>query len=473
MGKPTGFMEFARQDPPKRPARERIHDYHEIEELLSPEELQTQAARCMDCGIPYCHSYGCPVQNIIPDWNDMVYRGQWRKALEILHATNNFPEFTGRICPAPCETACTLSINQPPVTIRQIEKQIVERGWQEGWIAPQKASRRSKRKVAVIGSGPAGLAAAQQLARMGHEVVVYEKADRIGGLLRYGIPDFKLDKSVIDRRLEQMRAEGVVFEAGVDVGRDISAAYLRRTFDAVILAAGSRVPRDLPIPGRELAGIHFAMDYLTRSNRKVAGDDIPDAEDINAYKKKVLVIGGGDTGADCVGTARRQGAMEIHQVEILGEPPVSRDEGSPWPSWPQILRTSSSHEEGCQRSWSVMSKEFIGVDGQVKKVRCAKVNWIDDGKSCRPEEAPGTEFELEADLVLLAMGFVHPEKGPLVEDFGLKTDARGNIVTDEKLATSDPMVFAAGDCALGASLVVRCIMQGRRAAESADAILRP
>ena len=472
MGKPTGFMEFTRQDAPKRPAKERIHDYHEIEELLPEEQLRDQAARCMDCGIPYCHSYGCPVQNVIPDWNDMVYRGQWRKALEILHSTNNFPEFTGRICPAPCETACTLSINQPAVTIRQIEKQIAERGWREGWIKPQRAPRPSRKKVAVIGSGPAGLAAAQQLARKGHEVVVYEKADRIGGLLRYGIPDFKLDKTVIDRRLEQMKSEGVVFEAGVDAGRDVSVAYLRRTFDAVILAAGSRVPRDLPIPGRELEGIHFAMNYLTQSNRKVAGDDIPEAEAINAYKKKVLVIGGGDTGADCVGTARRQGAVEIHQVEILGEPPVSRGEGNPWPYWPQILRTSSSHEEGCQRSWSVMSKEFIGVDGRVKKVRCAKVNWIDDGKSCRPEEAPGTEFELEADLVLLAMGFVHPEKGPLVEDFGLETDARGNVVTDEKLATSDPMVFAAGDCAMGASLVVRCIHQGRLAAESADALLK-
>jgi glutamate synthase (NADPH/NADH) small chain len=472
MGKPTGFMEFARQDSPKRPPRERVLDYREIEQELPEEDLRRQAARCMDCGIPYCHAHGCPVMNVIPDWNDMVYRGQWRKALELLHATNNFPEITGRICPATCETSCTLSINQPAVTIRQIERAIVEKGWREGWIVPQKAAQPSGKKVAVIGSGPAGLAAAQQLARLGHEVVVYEKADRIGGILRYGIPDFKLEKSVIDRRLEQMEAEGVVFEESVNVGVDLSAGYLRRTFDAVVMATGSRVPRDLSVPGRDLGGIHFAMSFLTQQNRRVAGDVIPPGDEITAFQKKVLVIGGGDTGADCVGTARRQGAVEIHQVEILDQPPEDRSEDNPWPDWPQILRTSSSHEEGCSRSWSVMTREFLGEEGTVKKVRCARVAWVEKGSACVPEEVGGSEFEIEADLVLLAMGFVHPEHGPLLEDLLLEKDNRGNIVVSADLAATAPMVFAAGDCAMGASLVVRCIRQGREAAESVDAALR-
>jgi len=472
MGKPTGFMEFPRQDPPKRAAKERVHDYREIEQALSEADLRRQAARCMDCGIPYCHAHGCPVENLIPDWNDMVYRGQWRKALELLHATNNFPEITGRVCPAPCETSCTLSINQPAVTIRQIEKQIVERGWEEGWIRPRKAPRKTGRRAAVIGSGPAGLAAAQQLARFGHEVVVYEKDDRVGGILRYGIPDFKLEKWIIDRRLEQMSAEGVLFERSVDVGTDISAGYLRRTFDAVILATGSRVPRDLPIPGRELKGIHFAMGFLAQQNRRVAGDVIGPEEEVTAFKKKVVVIGGGDTGADCVGTSRRQGSAEIHQIEILDQPPAERGGDNPWPDWPQILRTSSSHEEGCRRSWSVVTKEFLGEEGMVEKVRCARVEWVDEGGACRPREVPGSEFELEADLVLLAMGFVHPEHGPLVKDLALERDGRGNLAVSKDLAATAPMVFAAGDCALGASLVVRCINQGRLAAASADRFLR-
>ncbi len=472
MGKPTGFMEFARQDAPKRPAKERIHDYREIEQMLPEEDLRRQAARCMDCGIPYCHAHGCPVENLIPDWNDMVYRGQWRKALELLHATNNFPEITGRVCPAPCETSCTLSINEPAVTIRQIERQIAERGWQEGWTVPQPATHKSGRRAAVIGSGPAGLAAAQQLARRGHEVVVYEKADRIGGILRYGIPDFKLEKWVIDRRLEQMKAEGVFFETKVDAGADISAGYLRRSFDAIVLAAGSRVPRDLTVPGRELKGIHFAMDYLTQQNRRVAGDSIPPGEEISAFKKKVLVIGGGDTGSDCVGNARRQGAMEIHQIEILDQPPDERAGNNPWPDWPLILRTSSSHEEGCRRTWSVATRDFVGEEGAVKKVRCAKVKWIDENGACRPQDVSGSEFEIAADLVLLAMGFVHPEHGPLIGDMGLETDGRGNVVDDEGLAATAPAVFAAGDCAMGASLVVRCISQGRRAAAAADRFLR-
>jgi NAD(P)H-dependent glutamate synthase small subunit len=468
MGKPTGFMEFERQDAPKRPAKERIHDYREIERVLPEEDLRRQASRCMDCGIPYCHAHGCPVKNFIPDWNDMVYRGQWRKALELLHCTNNFPEFTGRVCPASCETSCTLSINQPAVTIRQIERQIAERGWEEGWIPPQPAAQKSGRKVAVIGSGPAGLAAAQQLARMGHETVVYEKADRVGGILRYGIPDFKLEKWIIDRRLEQMAAEGVIFETSVDAGRDVSAAYLRRTFDAIVLATGSRVPRDLPIPGRELGGIHFAMDFLTQQNRRVAGDVIDGEEEITAFRKKVLVIGGGDTGADCVGTSRRQGAAEIHQIEILDEPPAERSEDNPWPNWPLILRTSSSHEEGCSRSWSVMTKEFVGEAGMVRKVRCVKVSWVEKEGACVPQEVPNSEFVLKADLVLLAMGFVHPEHGPLLGDLALETSGRGNITVSKEMAATAPLVFAAGDCAMGASLVVRCINQGRLAAAAAD-----
>jgi len=472
MGKPTGFMEFERQDAPKRPAKDRIHDYREIEQNLPEEELRRQAARCMDCGIPYCHAHGCPVSNLIPDWNDMVYRGQWRKALELLHATNNFPEITGRICPATCETSCTLSINQPAVTIRQIERQIVERGWEEGWITPQLSSHRTGKRVAVIGSGPAGLAAAQQLVRRGHDTVVYEKADRIGGILRYGIPDFKLEKAVIDRRLEQMAAEGVIFETSVDAGKDVSGTYLRRSFDAIVLATGSRVPRDLPIPGRDLAGVHFAMDFLTQQNRRVAGDILHGEEEITAFRKKVLVIGGGDTGADCVGTSRRQGASVIHQIEILDEPPMQRAEENPWPDWPLILRTSSSHEEGCSRSWSVMTKEFVGEEGAVKSVRCVKVEWVEGNGACVPREVPNSGFELEADLVLLAMGFVHPEHGSLVKDLELEIGERGNVAVSKNLAASAPLVFAAGDCAMGASLVVRCINQGRLAAASADRLLR-
>jgi NAD(P)H-dependent glutamate synthase small subunit len=471
MGKPTGFMEFERQDSPKRPAKERIHDYREIEQSLPEDELRRQASRCMDCGIPYCHAHGCPVKNLIPDWNDMVYRGQWRKALELLHATNNFPEITGRVCPATCETSCTLSINQPAVTIRQIEREIVERGWGEGWITPQPASHKSGKRVAVIGSGPAGLAAAQQLVRSGHDTVVYEKADRIGGILRYGIPDFKLEKSVIDRRMEQMAAEGVIFETSVDAGKDVSGTYLRRSFDAIVLATGARVPRELPVPGRDLKGIHFAMEYLTQQNRRVAGDIIDSDEEITAFRKKVLVIGGGDTGADCVGTSRRQGATEIHQIEILDEPPKGREEDNPWPNWPLILRTSSSHEEGCSRSWGVMTKEFVGEEGAVKKVRCAKVGWVQENGACVPQEVSGSDFEMEADLVLLAMGFTQPEHGPLLSDLALETDGRGNVVVSKDLAATAPLVFAAGDCAMGASLVVKCISQGRLAAVSADRFL--
>ena len=473
MVKPTGFMEYDREEPPHRPVPERVRDSHEIEELLPEGRINTQAARCMDCGIPFCHAYGCPVKNRIPDWNDMVHRRHWRKALDLLHATCNLPEITGRVCPAPCEAACTLAINLPPVTIRHIELQIVEHGWREGWIRPEKPDFRTGKRVAVIGSGPAGLPAAQQLARRGHEVVVFEKADRIGGLLRYGIPDFKLEKWVIDRRLEQMRAEGVVFEAGVNAGVDVSAAYLRRTFDAIVLTTGATVPRDLPIPGRDLKGIHFAMDFLTRQNKAIAGDAIPAEERISAGGKRVVVIGGGDTGSDCIGTSRRQGAASITQIELLPKPPENRSLANPWPTWPVILRTSSSQEEGCEREWSVQTKAFLGEDGRVKKLRCVELDWSEPDAGGRRSfrEIPGSEFEIPAELVLLAMGYVHVEHGPLVRDLGVKTDSGGNLVTEGNFMTTVPGVFGAGDSVTGASLVVRAIDLGRRAAEGVDRYL--
>lgn len=475
MADPTGFMTITRQEPPKRSVKERVHDYLEIEQPLLVHQLEQQAARCMDCGIPYCHTFGCPLRNLIPDWNDMVYMKQWRKALDLLHATNNFPEFTGRICPAPCEPACTLSINQSPVSIKHIELQIVERGWEKGWIQPEPAGFKTGKKVAIIGSGPTGLAAAQQLARCGHDAVVFERADRIGGILRYGIPDFKLEKQIIDRRLEQMRREGVVFETDVDAGVDISVRYMKRTFNATLIAAGARVPRDLLIPGRDLKGIHYAMEFLSRQNRRNAGETIPlEDSKLTATGKKVVVIGGGDTGSDCIGTSRRHGANRIYQLEILPEPPKERAPDNPWPTWPVILRTSTSHEEGCERMWSVNVKEFIGENGQVKKLRGAKLEWSAPDAAGRrtPKEIPGSQFELEADLVLLAMGFIHVEHGALVKDFQLATDERGNIIVDPSLMTSASGIFAAGDSVLGASLVVRAMDQGRRAAEAIDAYLK-
>jgi len=469
MGKPTGFLLYERQDPPKRPVAERVRDYQEIELRLPAPQLEVQAARCMDCGVPFCHSFGCPVQNLIPDWNDMVYRKQWRKALDLLHATNNLPEVTGRVCPAPCEAACTLSINQRPVAIRQIELQIIERGWERGWVQPEPAPVRTGRRMAIIGSGPTGLAAAQQLARRGHEVVVFEKADRPGGILRYGIPDFKLEKWVIDRRIEQMRSEGVVFETRVEAGRDVSVRYLRRTFDAILLAAGARTPRDLRIPGRELGGIHFAMRFLTQQNRRNAGDTIPPDEAISAAGKSVVVIGGGDTGADCIGTARRQGARDIVQIELLPEPPAGRPPDNPWPTWPRTLRSSSSHEEGCKRLWSIGTREFVG-EGRVQKLRCVRLEWGPPDASGRSSfrEVPASEFELPADLVLLAMGFTRIEHGPLIEDLGVEVTDRGVVKVDADYRTSAEGVFAAGDSVLGASLVVRAIYLGRQAAAAMD-----
>ena len=470
MAKHTGFMEYTREDAPKRSVTLRIHDFKELEQPLPQDRLQKQAARCMDCGIPHCHVYGCPVQNRIPDWNDLVYRDQWQKALEVLHSTDNFPEFTGRVCPAPCEAACTLAIDKAPVSIRQIELQIIERGWREGWIKPEPAPFKSGKKVAIVGSGPAGLAAAQQLARSGHEVVVFERADRIGGLLRYGIPDFKLEKWVIDRRLEQMQKEGVIFETRVQVGKDISARYLQRTFDAIIITAGATEPRDLKIPGRNLAGVHFAMDFLTQQNKINAGDEIPQESRICAKDKHVVVIGGGDTGSDCVGTSKRQGAAHITQIELLQMPRLERTPENPWPTWPQILRTSSSQEEGCSRDWSISTKEFIGQDGQVKNIKATKLNWSepDENGKCKVDEIPDSEFSINADLVLLSAGFVHVEHGSLVKDFDLKLDERGNITTDVNNMTSVEGVFAGGDAATGASLVVRAIHQGRQAAKGAN-----
>ncbi|MDZ7370397.1 MAG: glutamate synthase subunit beta [candidate division KSB1 bacterium] len=468
MAKATGFLEYKREEAPKRLVHQRIKDFREFELLLSRDKLTRQAARCMDCGVPSCHAYGCPVLNRIPDFNDLVYRGHWRRALEVLHSTNNFPEITGRVCPAPCEAACTLAYNDEAVTIKQIELQIIERGFEEGWVQPEPANYRSGKKVAVIGSGPAGLAASQQLARRGHEVVLFEKADRIGGILRYGIPDFKLEKHILDRRLEQLIAEGVRFETGVEAGKDVSARYLRRSFDAIILTLGAGIPRDLNIPGRELQGIHFAMDFLTQQNRRIAGDKIAEPE-ISAAGKHVVVIGGGDTGSDCVGTSVRQGARSVTQIELLPKPPAERLPRNPWPEWPNILRTSSSHQEGCTREWAVLTREFIGKDGRVSALRAIRLEWYrDENGRFQYREIQGSEFELPADLVLLATGFLHVEHGPLVQDLNLKLDGRGNLVVDRQWMTSEPGVFAAGDAVRGPSLVVHAIYQGRQAAAAVE-----
>jgi glutamate synthase (NADPH/NADH) small chain len=473
MGKATGFLDFQRKSISYLPAQERIGHYREFTQLQPEEELARQGGRCMDCGIPFCHALGCPVYNLIPEWNDLVYRGKWREAFERLEMTNSLPEITGRICPAPCETSCTCSINIAPVTIKQIELAIIEKAFASGWAIPRPPLCDTGKRVAVIGSGPAGLAAAQQLRRAGHAVTLFEKADTIGGILRYGIPDFKLEKRILDRRLEQMKAEGVTFETNVSVGDDISVRYLRRQFGIVLLTMGAGDPRDLQVPGRGLDGIHFAMPYLTQSNRFVAGQ-VKEHEIIHAREKTVLVIGGGDTGSDCVGTAHRQGARKVYQYEILPKPREWNEPWNPeWPAWPQILRTSSSHEEGCERDWNILTKQFGGRDVKVEQGHFTRVEWKKDASGqMKMVEIPGSEFSLKIDLVLLAMGFVHVEHGKLLEDLGVAFDNRGNIKTGSDYATSVPGVYAAGDAGTGASLVVRAIYHGREAARSIDAKLR-
>ncbi len=466
MGKVTGFMEHTRELPTRRPPTERVQDYFEIYLPFPEENVRTQGARCMDCGVPFCHT-GCPLNNLIPDWNDLVYHGRWREAIRQLHATNNFPEFTGRICPAPCEASCVLGINEPPVTIKQIEKTIVDRGFEEGFIKPEPPAVRTGKKVAVIGSGPAGLAAAQQLARAGHTVTVFEKNDRIGGLLRYGIPNFKMEKHLIDRRLEQMRAEGVTFQTNAHVGVNVSVEDLRREYSAILLAGGAEWPRDLKVPGRDLKGIHFAMDFLPQQNRRCEGDTVPDLQAILATGKRVIIIGGGDTGADCLGTSHRQKAASVTQFELLPKPPDSRAPHTPWPLWPMQLRVESSHEEGGLRDWSVSTVSFTGDDqGNVKQLHGVRV-----GPAPAFTPQPGTEFTLEADLVLLAMGFMGPVKSGLIDQLGVKLDQRGNVETNENHMSSVPGVFAAGDMRRGQSLVVWAIAEGRKAARGMDMYL--
>ncbi|MBI4209175.1 MAG: glutamate synthase subunit beta [Deltaproteobacteria bacterium] len=470
MGDPKGFLKIARKGPPKRPVEERLKDWREVYQPMPEADLRAQASRCMDCGIPFCHM-GCPLGNIIPDWNDLVYRGYWREAIDRLHATNNFPEFTGTLCPAPCEESCVLRINTDPVTIKQIEIHIINRAFEEGWIQPEPPAKRTGKRVAIVGSGPAGLAAAEQLNRAGHTVVVFERDNRIGGLLRYGIPDFKLEKWVLDRRLKIMEESGIQFRTGVNVGKNISAPDLHKEFDAIILCGGATQARDLLIPGRELKGIHPAMDYLTQQNRICAGDKIDSEERITAEGKRVVIIGGGDTGADCLGTANRQGAAQVVQLEILPRPPDVRVADDPWPLWPNVFRSSPAHDEGVERGYSISTKRFSG-NGSVEKLHTVRVEWISNGDGRKIlREIPGTESEIETQLVLLAMGFVGPEKKPLLEQLGVELDPRGNVKTDENKRTSVPGIFAAGDVRRGQSLIVWAIAEGREAAYGADQYL--
>ncbi len=459
-------MEFQRELPTRRPVAERVHDWFEIYRELPEEKLRIQGARCMDCGVPFCHN-GCPVNNLIPDWNDLVYHGRWKEAVRRLHATNNFPEFTGRICPAPCEAACVLGITSPPVTIKQIEKNIVERGFAEGWIHPEPPPYATGKRVAVVGSGPAGLAAAQQLRRAGHMVTLFEKADRIGGLLRYGIPNFKLEKTILDRRLEQMQAEGVKFVTNAHVGHNVPVEDLQRDYDALLLTGGAEHPRDLPVPGRELKGIHFAMEFLPQQNKRCEGDTIPDAESILATGKRVVIIGGGDTGADCLGTCHRQQAKSVEQFEIMPTPPKDRSPQTPWPLWPMQLRIEGAHEEGGNRNWSVATTRFTGdAQGNVKQLHAVRV-----GDAPKFEPVAGSEYVLDVDLVLLAMGFMGPVRNGMIEKLGVALDARSNIATDENYMSSVPGVFAAGDMRRGQSLVVWAIAEGRKAAAAVDRYL--
>ncbi|MFA6468778.1 MAG: glutamate synthase subunit beta [Bacteroidota bacterium] len=466
MGKPTGFMEYQREVPQRRPVPDRLDDWRDVYTAFAEEKVKIQGARCMDCGIPFCQS-GCPVNNVIPHWNDLIYKDRWEEAVRVLHSTNNFPEFTGNVCPAPCEASCVLGINEPPVTIKVIERTIIEHAFAQGWIKPEPPKKRSGKTVAVIGSGPSGLAAAQQLNRAGHRVTVYEKNDRVGGLLRYGIPDFKFEKHLLDRRIEQLQAEGIVFTTKTNVGVNISAEELRRSYDAIVLCGGSESPRDLKVPGRELRGIHFAMEFLPQQNKRIAGDKTDPSKDILATGKRVVIIGGGDTGADCLGTSLRQKAKSVHQFEIMPKPPLERAASTPWPLWPLQLRTESSHEEGGTRDWALATTKFEGdAGGNVTKLHAIRVG-------PPPNFAPmtGTEFTLDADLVLLAMGFNGPSKNGLLDELGVALDARGNVSTDKEYMSSIPGIFSAGDMRRGQSLVVWAISEGRKAARSVDKYL--
>ncbi|MBO9376137.1 glutamate synthase small subunit [Sphingomonas histidinilytica] len=467
MGKATGFLEIERKDRGYAKPGERLKHWNEFIVPLSDGDLRDQASRCMNCGIPFCHN-GCPVNNIIPDWNHLVFEDDWKNALEVLHSTNNFPEFTGRVCPAPCEAACTLNIQDTPVTIKSIECAIVDRGWDEGWILPQPAARKTGKSVAVVGSGPAGLACAQQLARAGHSVTLFEKNDRMGGLLRYGIPDFKMEKHLINRRLVQMEAEGVTFRTSTEVGVQVSLDSLRENFDAIVLSGGAEKPRPLEVPGFELSGVRYAMEFLTQQNKRVAGDDELRAAprgSLTATGKHVVVIGGGDTGSDCVGTSNRQGAASVTQLEIMPKPPEKEAKALSWPNWPLKLRTSSSHEEGCERDWAVVTKRAIGTNGQLTALECARVEWVDG----RMQEVPGSEFTLKADLVLLAMGFLGPNTAGMIEQAGVELDPRGNVKADTSgYATSQDGIFACGDMRRGQSLIVWAIREGRQCARAVD-----
>jgi len=468
MGKATGFIEIARKKTPTRPIAERLQDWNEVYLPHSETELRDQAARCMDCGIPFCHT-GCPLGNLIPDWNDLVYRDRWKAAIDRLHATNNFPEFTGRLCPAPCEGACVLGINNDPVTIKAVEVSIIDRAFDEGWVTARPPEVRTGRRIAVVGSGPAGLAAAEQLNRAGHTVTVFERANRIGGLLRYGIPEFKLEKRFLDRRLNLMIEEGVMFRVNANIGVDVPIEQLRAEFDAIVLAGGATKPRDLPVPGRELAGIHFAMEYLTLQNQQNEGDDV---EVISAEDKHVIIIGGGDTGADCLGTTHRQGARSVHQLELLTRPPDERAETNPWPLWPNIFRTSPAHEEGGERLYSIATEKFTGnAKGHVTTLHANRVEVVNNGGRLEFKPVPNSAIELKADLVLLAMGFLGPERNGMLDKLGVKMTERGTVWRDERWMTSVPGVFAAGDMQRGQSLIVWAIAEGRSAARGVDQYL--
>ena len=470
MGKATGFKEFERENLSYAPVAERLIHFKEFSKL--PEDMATQGARCMDCGIPFCHN-GCPINNIIPDWNDLVYKGQWAEALDVLHSTNNFPEFTGRICPAPCEEACTVNLIGDAVAIKNIELAIVEKGWADGLIKPEIADSKTGKRIAIVGSGPAGMSAAQQLARVGHDVVLFEKNNRIGGLMRYGIPNFKFEKSVIDRRMVQMQAEGVEFRVNAHIGVDISTQELLNDFDAILLTGGAEASRDLPVPGRDLNGVHFAMEFLTKNTKRVLGDDIPDDEFVSAKGKHVVVIGGGDTGSDCIGTSNRHGALSVTQLEIMPRPTDHPDKLVTWPNWPMKMRTSTSQEEGCDRDWEVSTKRFIGdADGNVQAIECIRVEWKQDNGQWKLSEIEGSEFELPAQLITLAMGFVHPVHEGMLNDLGVDKDGRGNVAAnDNDYATSIDKVFAAGDMRRGQSLVVWAIREGRQCARAVDEFL--